>query len=82
MASSAQIAANRENAKKSTGARTEAGKQASSRNAFRHGLAGHGFALLEWEGAETFDRIKAEFEREHQPTTPTESVLVERMVQH
>ena len=82
MATSAQIAANRQNARKSTGARTEAGKQASSRNAFRHGLTGHGFALLDYERAETFDRIKADFEREYQPATATEAVLVERMVQH
>ena len=35
MASEKQIAANRANAKKSTGPRTGAGKQKSSRNAFR-----------------------------------------------
>jgi hypothetical protein len=40
MASEKQIAANRANAKKSTGPRTGAGKQKSSRNAFRHGLSG------------------------------------------
>jgi hypothetical protein len=34
-----QIAANRNNAKKSTGPRSEAGRQASRRNARRHGLA-------------------------------------------
>jgi hypothetical protein len=82
MAPAKQVKANRENAQKSTGPQSEAGLQASSRNAFRHGLTGHGFALLDWERAETFDRIKADFELEHQPTTPTESVLVERMVQH
>ena len=82
MATAKQVQANRENAQKSTGARTEAGKQASSRNAVRHGLSGHNFHLLECESAEEFDRIKAEFEREHRPTTPTEAALVERMVQH
>jgi hypothetical protein len=40
MASEKQIAANRANAKKSTGPRTAAGKLKSSRNAFRHGLSG------------------------------------------
>ena len=39
MASEKQIAANRANAKKSTGPRTAAGKSASSQNAFRHGLS-------------------------------------------
>jgi len=33
-----QWAANRENAQKSTGPRTEEGKRRSRRNAFRHGL--------------------------------------------
>jgi hypothetical protein len=40
MASEKQIAANRANAKHSTGPRTLAGKMKSSRNAFRHGLSG------------------------------------------
>jgi len=39
MASEKQIAANRANAKRSTGPKTAAGKLVSSRNAFRHGLS-------------------------------------------
>jgi hypothetical protein len=39
MASARQVAANRRNAQKSTGPRTEAGKRRASRNACRHGLA-------------------------------------------
>ena len=39
MASEKQIAANRANAKRSTGPKTAAGKQKSSRNAFLHGLS-------------------------------------------
>jgi hypothetical protein len=39
MPSDRQIAANRSNAKKSTGPRSNAGRQASRRNALRHGLA-------------------------------------------
>lgn len=38
MASEKQIAANRANAKRSTGPRTTAGKRRSSKNAYRHGL--------------------------------------------
>jgi hypothetical protein len=38
MASTKQIAANRRNAKRSTGPRTAAGKSRASRNALRHGL--------------------------------------------
>ena len=37
MATAAQFAANRANSLKSTGPRTEAGKQRSSLNALRHG---------------------------------------------
>jgi hypothetical protein len=40
MATEKQIAANRANAKRSTGPKTAAGKRRSSRNAFRHGLSG------------------------------------------
>jgi hypothetical protein len=39
VASEKQIVANRANAKRSTGPKTLAGKMASSRNAFRHGLS-------------------------------------------
>jgi hypothetical protein len=39
LATEKQIAANRANAKRSTGPRTAAGKQKSSRNAYRHGLS-------------------------------------------
>jgi hypothetical protein len=40
MATEKQIAANRANAKRSTGPKTLAGKMKSSRNAYRHGLSG------------------------------------------
>jgi hypothetical protein len=39
MASDRQIAANRRNAQKSTGPKSQSGKQRSSKNAYRHGLA-------------------------------------------
>jgi hypothetical protein len=38
MASERQIAANRRNARKSTGPRSGAGRKRASRNAYRHGL--------------------------------------------
>jgi hypothetical protein len=40
LATEKQIAANRANAKRSTGPKTLAGKLKSSRNAYRHGLSG------------------------------------------
>src|SRR5437763_1943856 len=39
MASQRQLAANRRNAKRSTGPQTEGGKKRAGRNALRHGLA-------------------------------------------
>ncbi|HZS55403.1 MAG TPA: hypothetical protein VFA65_13465 [Bryobacteraceae bacterium] len=81
MSSQAQIDANRENAQHSTGPSSEAGKAASSQNAVRHGLSGHIFSLLEWEDAEDFDRLQQALRDEHQPVTPTEHILVEKMVQ-
>lgn len=41
MASERQIAANRRNARRSTGPKTRTGKRRSSRNALRHGLSRH-----------------------------------------
>jgi len=40
LATEKQVAANRANAKRSTGPKTAAGKFRSSRNAYRHGLSG------------------------------------------
>ena len=46
MTSARRIAANRENAKKSTGPRTRRGKSRASRNAARHGLEGINFGVV------------------------------------
>jgi hypothetical protein len=82
MATEAQTAANRQNAQHTTRPRTEAGKETSSRNNFRHGLTGHAFFMLEWENADHFDRLKQALRDEQQPATPTEEILVEKMAQH
>jgi hypothetical protein len=81
MASAAQIAANRENGKKSQGPTSDEGKQASSRNNLRHGLTGHVFALMTWEKPEHFDLFHAALKQEYNPTTATELILVEKMAQ-
>src|SRR4051794_28327039 len=70
MASNRQIEANRRNAKRSTGPRTEQGKTRSSRNALRHGLSrsSSGTQDADWVlvtaglsiSAPDFARIKAE----------------------
>ena len=66
-ASPARIAANRANAQKSTGPKTEAGKARSRANAVKHGLTGAGVAL---PGEDTA-RIEAEFVQAQEEFAPT-----------
>src|SRR5260370_2062190 len=61
---------NRENAKKSTGPRTEAGKQRSSLNALRHGLTGQTAVLPSDDLAAYPPHCKA-FPDHYQPQNPT-----------
>jgi hypothetical protein len=58
MTSEKQLAANRENALRSTGPKTEAGKQTSSMNALRHGLTGQ-VDLMPAEDREAQDKFCA-----------------------
>ena len=62
MASEAQIAANRANAQRSTGPRTEEGKEKSARNALNHGLCAERVVI---------DEEDREEGRRSGPTTPT-----------
>ncbi len=62
-ASEAQIRANRENAARSTGPKTDEGKERSRANALKHGLAGAGVVLAEADAAEV-DRKAAAYARE------------------
>jgi hypothetical protein len=87
MATDCQIEANRCNARKSTGPRTEEGKAASRRNACKHGLAGSGVVVAEAE-VEAIKRRAAEWAAVIRPVNTveafyavqcaTESVRVER----
>jgi hypothetical protein len=81
MATESQIEANRENAKLSTGPKSEAGKAAAALNNTRHGLAGT-FRVLPTESQSEFDELVAILRDEHQPATFTEMTLVEAMAQH
>jgi hypothetical protein len=81
MSTAAQFAANQANSKLSTGPKTEEGKAVSSRSNFRHGLSGQ-FVLQAWEKAEDYDDLLDGLRDEHQPATPTEALLVEKMAQH
>jgi hypothetical protein len=82
--SPARLAANRANAQKSTGATSDAGRQASSRNHTIHGLARHEngcFKLLASENPEAFAAFQQSVEAEHAPQTETESILVNAMIE-
>jgi hypothetical protein len=81
MSTESQIEANRENAKLSTGPKSEAGKAAAALNNTRHGLAG-AFRVLPSESQSEFDELLAILRDEHQPATFTETTLVEGMAQH
>ena len=66
--SPARIAANRANAQKSTGPRTEAGKARSRANALKHGLTGAGVALP-GEDAAAIEASFLQVQEEFAPTT-------------
>ena len=78
MATKAQIKANRENAKKSTGPRTEEGKARVSLNALKHGLLAQDAVLPEEDPAE-FDRQLRDLERDLRPENSLECELVRQI---
>ena len=80
MATPKQIAANRENAKKSTGPKTEEGKARSCLGRYSHGFTSRKFLLKE-EDADEFWALLADFLNEFQPETPFEQATVEKMTQ-
>jgi hypothetical protein len=78
MATQAQTSANRENAKKSTGPRTQQGKVISSRNSLVHGMTSGKFLPPDADPQEFFlllDQFRARF----QPFDEVEDALVERL---
>jgi hypothetical protein len=79
MATERQLAANRTNAKRSTGPVTEAGKQASSQNALHHGILSHSCIILKGERADRFDALHASLIQEFRPSTPNEHMLIQTM---
>jgi hypothetical protein len=78
MTSARQLEANRGNALKSTGPRTIQGKQASRRNALRHGLTAE--TLIEpLEDPESYRAFEAAIVAEYLPQSPVEKELVHRL---
>src|SRR5713226_446930 len=78
MTSARQLEANRGNALKSTGPRTINGKQASRRNALRHGLTAE--TLIEpLEDPESYRAFEAAIVAEYLPQSTVEKELVHRL---
>ena len=79
-ASDKQLAANRRNARKSTGPRTLAGKDASSRNALTHGIRAHDLVINDSvERVEDFEALRSALVDELRPASPLEELLVDRI---
>ena len=76
MSSERQILANRENAKKSSGPRTNGGKAIARMNALKHGLTAQTL-LIPGESAEEFEAFFAALYQEHCPETASERQLVD-----
>jgi hypothetical protein len=51
-------------------------------NNYKFGLTSGRFMLLEWEEEEEWDKLLSDLRQEHQPSTPTEKILVEDMAKH
>jgi hypothetical protein len=79
MTTQAQIAANRRNARKSTGPVTEAGKAAASQNALRHGLTARQIASADERSAD-FAAFAAALRRDLAPEGEVEEQLAERLI--
>src|SRR5262249_25327589 len=79
MATEKQIAANRQNAKNSTGPRTEAGKRRSRRNAIRHGLTAETVIEVH-EDATAYRALQRAINSDYRPQTNFESELIARLV--
>ena len=81
MATAAQIRANRQNARRSTGPTSEAGKENCKMNALKHGLAARVFVVGPDENADEFEALRAQLREDHQPVTQIEEILVEEIAQ-
>jgi hypothetical protein len=78
MATEKQILANQQNAKHSTGPRTEAGKRRSRRNAIRHGLTVE-TVIDTLEDAADYRAFERAIKSDYSPQTAIDSQLVSRL---
>jgi len=80
MATRKQIAANRNNAKKSAGPKTAAGKVISSYNAVKYGLFCRDLLRFPWENADEFQSMRTRLWDELQPEGVREEWLAEHIL--
>jgi len=80
MATPSQIAANKANALKSTGPRTDAGKLLSRDNALKHALASR-HLILEEEDPADYESLRADLIDHYQPQDPPEALLLDQFTQ-
>ena len=80
MATKRQIAANRRNARRSTGPKSAAGKAASSANALRHGLSAARAVVLPDEDGEAYERLKQGVLADLDPAGALQEALAQRIV--
>src|SRR5947209_2481031 len=78
MTSFRQLEANRQNALKSTGPKSEAGKQRSRRNALKHGFTAES-VIEPLEYPEEYRALEEAIVSEYLPRTPVEQELVHRL---
>jgi hypothetical protein len=79
MSSEAKIQANRRNAEKSTGPKTEEGKAVVAQNAVKHGLLGR-HDVVSWEDQGEFEQHRGKVLGELAPAGVMETILAERVV--
>jgi hypothetical protein len=79
MATQKQLIANRNNASRSTGPKTEIGKALASKNSIKHGLFCAENVINE-ESKDAFDLHQDQMLAELNPQSPTEQVLAERII--
>ena len=78
MSTQRQKEANKLNSQKSTGPVTDEGKAKSSLNRLSHGLTSN-VNIVADENPQEFQALLYDLMGEHDPATPTEQILVEKM---
>jgi len=78
--SEARLEANRANAQKSSGPRTDEGKAKTRLNAVKHGLTGATVLFANPEDAQRYSKHAADFQQLYQPVGPEESALVQSII--